>query len=102
MRSLLLFSFLLPLLVLGVDGAASILNADSEKAISDSFIVVLKKGVSEQKLAAHASWADGMLKDKTAKRRFTFSVGDFKGYHLQASKSVAALLAENEEVCSQQ
>jgi hypothetical protein len=89
---------LLTAFVASAHGKASILNADSLDAVPDSYIVVLKPAVSGEALTSHLSWADGVLHPRSAARKSTFDFGAFKGYHLQASKAVAALLAESDEV----
>ncbi|KAF2204347.1 subtilisin-like protein [Delitschia confertaspora ATCC 74209] len=95
MRSLL---FLLSVFVVGAHCAASILNSQSSKAIPNSFIVVLKPKISDEALTSHLSWADGVLKSKSAARNSHFAFQGFKGYHLKAPKAVAVLLAESDEV----
>lgn len=99
MRSLL---FLSAAFVVGVQSAASILNAESPNAIPNSYIVVLKKSVSDAAVTSHLNWADGVLQSRSAARKSnsTFSIKDFKGYVLKAPKAVAALLAESDEARS--
>ena len=89
--------FLASLFVIATHGAA-ILGLQSAKVVPDSFIVVLNPSVSEEALASHMRWADGVLKSKrSATKKTVYSFKGFKGYHLQASKDVAALLADSDD-----
>ncbi|KAF2266554.1 proteinase T-like protein [Lojkania enalia] len=81
-----------------VRAVAPFVGLNSENAISGSYIVVLKKGISNAALDSHLSWADGVVKRNSNVRKSSFSIGGFKGYHLQASKEIATALAESEEI----
>lgn len=89
---------LLALFSVGAHSAASIRGLENSKAVPDSFIVVLKPSISDEALTSHFRWADGVLKSKSGARKSAFAFKAFKGYHLQASATVASLLAESEEV----
>lgn len=81
----------------GVHAIAPILGVGSARAVPDSYIIALKKGISVAAVKSHLRQTDEILGLNKDVRKTEFDLGGFKGYHLRASKSVVERLAESDE-----
>jgi hypothetical protein len=78
----------------GAHAISPIVGAGNAKAVPDSYIVVLKKGISVAAVKSHLRQTNEIL---GLTKKSDFDLGGFKGYHVQASKSVVERLAESDE-----
>jgi hypothetical protein len=93
---------LLGVFAVTVCGIAPIVGIESAKAISDSYIVVLKESVSDDAFISHMQRANAVLRTRSAGAApKIFNFGTFKGYTAKASKDEVATLAKNDDVSTQ-
>jgi hypothetical protein len=93
------FLILLGAFVVTVRGIAPIIGVEHAKAISGSYIVVLKNSTSSEAFASHMQRANAVLRTNSngvAPKIFDF--GTFKGYTIKGSKEEVATLADNDDV----
>lgn len=93
-----LIIFLFAVFSVGIHALAPILGVENAKSVADSYIVVLKTGVSNTALASHLDWANGILETANVSRSTAFEFGTFRGYSIQAPKDVASKLAQSDHV----
>lgn len=78
--------------------SAPITKLDIADIIPDSFIVVMKDGLSTSAFDAHKLWADNILGENDASRKATFDLGTFKGYSASITQNIAELLAASSDI----
>lgn len=78
----------------GVYAIAPILGVGNSKAVPDSYIVVLKKGLPGTTVTSHLKKTNEIL---GVNKRHDFDLGGLKGYHFRASSSVVQQLAQSDE-----
>jgi len=93
---------ILPILLLPLTQALAPITklSSTAKAVPDSYIVVLKEGITGNALTKHLSWADEVLRTNsgTGERNQTWTGKGFNGYHVRLPKKVAEKLAESDDV----
>lgn len=94
MRPLAIFSVLL---LAGVEAVAPIISVENADTVADSFLVILKNGLSTAEIQSHRSKTSGILGASGAIKKSDFDLGGLKGYHVRASKSVVEQIAKSDE-----
>jgi hypothetical protein len=77
---------------------APIIGTKSDKAVGNSFIVVLKQGISASAFESHLASTNSLLVGPDAVRKSIFELEGLRGYHLKASRFVVEQLAEIDDV----
>ncbi|KAL5419782.1 hypothetical protein PMIN03_000382 [Paraphaeosphaeria minitans] len=90
---------LLAALIVGVRSLAPIIGLEDAKPTSDNYIVVLKKGTSNEAFQSHLSSVNTRLSTlSTIKQQKIFNTGTFKAYTLTAPNTTIVSLAKTPEI----
>lgn len=89
-----------------VDARAVFKQNDSKDVIADSYIVVLKDGMSTEKFDSHVSWVSSVHSDNVQKRasatkgmKFNYNINGWMGYSGSFDKATLDKILDNKEVC---